>query len=67
MGGTLVRTIFLVLAKAEIGKKNLGYNMRRLAQFRHRPNELSKEIYRNLNERERPEKNFYIPKSGHRT
>jgi transposase, IS5 family len=30
MGGTLVRTIGLVRAKAKIGMKNLAYNMRRL-------------------------------------
>lgn len=34
MGGTLVRTIGLVRAKAKIGMKNLAYNMRRLAQLR---------------------------------
>jgi|TARA_B110000438_G_scaffold229004_1_gene223701 IS5 family transposase len=34
MGGTLVRTIGLVRAKAEIGMKNLAYNMRRLCQLR---------------------------------
>ncbi len=34
MGGTLVRTIGLVRAKAKIGMKNLVYNMRRLAQLR---------------------------------
>ncbi len=33
MGGTLVRTIGLVRAKAKIGMKNLTYNMRRLAQL----------------------------------
>ena len=32
MGGTLVRTIGLVRAKAKIGMKNLAYNMRRLGQ-----------------------------------
>lgn len=34
MGGTLVRTVGLVRAKAKIGMKNLAYNMRRLAQLR---------------------------------
>ena len=34
MGGTLVRTIGLVRAKAKIGMKNLAYNMRRLCQLR---------------------------------
>lgn len=34
MGGTLVRTIGLVRARAKIGMKNLAYNMRRLAQLR---------------------------------
>jgi len=34
MGGTLVRTIGLVRAKARIGMKNLAYNMRRLVQLR---------------------------------
>ena len=33
MGGTLVRTIGLVRAKAKIGMKNLVYNMRRLGQL----------------------------------
>jgi hypothetical protein len=33
MGGTLVRTIGLVRAKAAIGMKNLTYNMRRLGQL----------------------------------
>jgi len=33
MGGTLVRTIGLVRAKAKIGMKNLAYNMRRLCQL----------------------------------
>jgi IS5 family transposase len=33
MGGTLVRTIGLVRAKATIGMKNLTYNMRRLGQL----------------------------------
>ena len=33
MGGTLVRTIGLVRAKAKIGMKNLAYNMRRLGQL----------------------------------
>ena len=31
MGGTLVRSVGLVRAKARIGLKNLAYNMRRLA------------------------------------
>jgi len=34
MGGTLVRGIGLVRAKARIGLKNLAYNMRRLVQLR---------------------------------
>ena len=34
MGGTLVRTIGLVRAKAKIGMKNLAYNMRRHGQLR---------------------------------
>jgi IS5 family transposase len=34
MGGTLVRTIGMVRAKAKIGMKNLAYNMRRLVQLR---------------------------------
>jgi IS5 family transposase len=34
MGGTLVRTIGLVRAKAKIGMKNLAYNRRRLCQLR---------------------------------
>lgn len=34
MGGTLVRTIELVRAKANIGMKNLAYNMRRLVLLR---------------------------------
>ena len=34
MGGTFVRTIGLVRAKAKIGMKNLAYNMRRLVQLR---------------------------------
>ena len=34
MGGTLVRTIGMVRAKAKIGMKNLAYNMRRLCQLR---------------------------------
>ena len=34
MGGTLVRTIGLVRAKAKTGMKNLAYNMRRLCQLR---------------------------------
>ena len=33
MGGTLVRTIGLVRARAKIGMKNLTYNMRRLCQL----------------------------------
>ena len=33
MGGTLVRTIGPVRAKAKIGMKNLAYNMRRLGQL----------------------------------
>ena len=33
MGGTLVRTIGLVRAKAKIGMKSLAYNMRRLGQL----------------------------------
>lgn len=33
MGGTLVRNIGLVRAKARIGLKNLAYNMRRLVQL----------------------------------
>jgi len=33
MGGTLVRTIGLVRAKAKIGMKNIVYNMRRLVQL----------------------------------
>ena len=33
MGGTLIRTIGLVRAKARIGMKNLAYNMRRLGQL----------------------------------
>jgi len=33
MGGTLVRTIGLVRAKAAIRMKNLAYNMRRLSQL----------------------------------
>ena len=32
MGGTIVRTIGLVRAKARIGMKTLAYNMRRLGQ-----------------------------------
>ena len=32
-GGTLVRTIGLVRAKARIGTPNLAYNMRRLGQL----------------------------------
>ena len=34
MGGTLVRTIGLIRARAKIGMKNLAYNMRRLVQMR---------------------------------
>ncbi len=34
MGGTLVRTIGMVRAKAKIAMKNLAYNMRRLVQLR---------------------------------
>ncbi len=34
MGGTLVRTIGMVRAKAKIGMKNIAYNMRRLVQLR---------------------------------
>ena len=34
MGGTIVRTIGMVRAKAKIGMKNLAYNMRRLVQLR---------------------------------
>ncbi len=33
MGGTLVRCIGLVRAKARTGLKNLSYNMRRLVQL----------------------------------
>ena len=33
MGGTLVRTIGLVRAKAKIWMKNLAYNMRRFGQL----------------------------------
>ena len=33
MGGTLVRSIGLVRARARIGLKNLAYNMRRLIQL----------------------------------
>ena len=33
MGGTLVRTIGLVRAKAKIGMKNLACNMRRFGQL----------------------------------
>ncbi len=36
MGGTLVRSIGLVRAKARIGLKNLAYNMRRLVQLERR-------------------------------
>ncbi len=35
MGGTLVRGIGLVRARARIGLKNLAYNMRRLVQLEH--------------------------------
>lgn len=34
MGGTLVRTLGLVRAKAKIGMKTLACNMRRLVQLR---------------------------------
>ena len=34
MGGTLVRSIGIVRARAKIGMKNLAYNMRRLVQLR---------------------------------
>ncbi|MFV0334174.1 MAG: transposase, partial [Tropicimonas sp.] len=34
MGGTLIRTIGIVRAKAKIGMKNLACNMRRLGQLR---------------------------------
>jgi IS5 family transposase len=33
MGGTLVRSIGIVRAKARIGLKNLAYNMRRYVQL----------------------------------
>ena len=33
MGGTLVRTIGLVRAKAKSGRKNFAYNARRLSQL----------------------------------
>ncbi len=33
MGGTLVRTIGIVRAKAKIGMKNIAHNMRRFGQF----------------------------------
>ncbi len=33
MGGTLVRSVGLVRARARIGLKNLVYNMRRLVQL----------------------------------
>ena len=36
MGGTLVRSIGLVRARARIGLKNLAYNMRRLVQLERR-------------------------------
>jgi IS5 family transposase len=35
MGGTLVRSIGIIRAKARIGLKNLAYNMRRLVQLEH--------------------------------
>ena len=35
MGGTLVRSIGVIRAKARIGLKNLAYNMRRLVQLEH--------------------------------
>ena len=35
MGGTLVRSIGIIRAKAHIGLKNLAYNMRRLVQLEH--------------------------------
>jgi IS5 family transposase len=34
MGGGHVRTIGLLRAKAEVGMKNLAYNLRRLGQLR---------------------------------
>jgi IS5 family transposase len=34
MGGTLLRTIGLVWARARIGMKNFAYTMRRLCQLR---------------------------------
>ena len=34
MGGTIVKTIGLVLAKAKVGMKNLAYNIRRSGQLR---------------------------------
>ena len=34
MGGTLVRTIGLLRAKAKVGMKNIAYNMRRLVRLR---------------------------------
>jgi len=34
MGGTIVKTIGLVRAKAKIGMKNLAYNIRRSVQLR---------------------------------
>ena len=34
MGGTLVRTVGLIRAKAKIGMENIAYNMRWLAQLR---------------------------------
>jgi len=34
MGGTSVRTIGIVRAKAKIGMKSIAYNMRRLVQLR---------------------------------
>ena len=35
MGGTLVRSIAILRAKARIGLKNLAYNMRRVGQLEH--------------------------------
>jgi IS5 family transposase len=35
MGGTRVRSIGVIRAKARIGHKNLAYNMRRLVQLEH--------------------------------
>jgi hypothetical protein len=34
MGGTIVKTIGLVRAKAKVGMKNLAYNFRRSGQLR---------------------------------